>query len=171
MRVRLAYGAAMTSPDFIHLRTHSAYSLLEGALHVKDLVKRAAKMSMPAVAVTDTNNLFGALEFSEAAAGAGIQPIVGCQMDLDYAPPARLGDRPPPPLPIVLLAQNETGYANLMKLNSCYFLDSGDLIPHVTRAELASHSEGLICLTGGAMGPVGALIRNGDLKGAEALFV
>ena len=161
----------MTDPAFIHLRVHSAYSLLEGALHAKDLVKRAAGMNMPAIAVTDTNNMFGALEFSEAAAAAGVQPVIGCQLDLSYAQPGRLGDRLPPPLPIVLLAQNETGYANLMKLNTCYFLGSDDDAPHASMDQISRHSEGLICLTGGADGPVGAMVRAGDEAGARALLV
>jgi len=106
------------SPRFIHLRVHTEYSLLEGAIRVKKLAGMCQDAKMPAVAVTDTNNMFAALEFSEYAAGAGVQPIIGCQVDLSYAP-AMPGDKPVPPAPIVLLAQNEQGYENLMKLNSC----------------------------------------------------
>jgi len=79
----------MTEPSFIHLRVHSAYSLSEGAIPIKNLVSLARSINMPAVAVTDTNNLFGALEFSAEAAAAGVQPIIGCQLSLvrDDAPP------------------------------------------------------------------------------------
>ena len=85
----------MSAPRFIHLRVHSAYSLLEGAIPVKALPRLAADAGMPAVALTDTGNLFGALEFSEACAKAGIQPIIGCQLALAYAAPAHPGERAP----------------------------------------------------------------------------
>ena len=80
---------------------------------------------MPAVALTDTGNLFAALEFSEAMAKAGIQPIMGCQLALAYAAPAHPGDRAPAPAPVVLLAQDETGFRNLMRLSSLNYLDCG----------------------------------------------
>ena len=124
--------ARMTEPRFIHLRLHSAYSLLEGAIPVKALPKLCAEAGMPAVALTDTGNLFAALEFSEAPAKAGIQPIMGCQLALAYAEPAHPGDRAPAPRPIVLLAQDETGFGNLMKLSSLNYLDCGAALPHVT---------------------------------------
>ena len=76
------------SPKFIHLRLHTEYSLLEGAVRLKKLPGMAAKVGMPAVAVTDTNNMFAVLEFSVAAQEAGIQPIIGCQVDLTYDPGA-----------------------------------------------------------------------------------
>jgi DNA polymerase-3 subunit alpha len=128
-----------------------------------------AKAGMPAVAVTDTNNLFGALEFSETASKSGIQPIIGCQFDLAYATAARPGDRMPKPLPVVLLAQSEAGYGNLMKLSSHAFLEAGAELPHITLTDLAAHSNGLICLSGGALGPVGQLIRDGQMDQARAL--
>ena len=158
----------MSAPRFIHLRTHTEYSLLEGALPLKTLVKLCEKHAMPAVAVTDTNNLFAALEFSTLAAGAGIQPILGCQFDLQL-PPAQPGDKPRPPAALVLLAQSEAGYRNLMKLNSCLYLRSGSGLLHITPEELAAHAEGLICLTGGPDGVVGRLLRDGQRARAEAL--
>ena len=110
---------AMTkAPRFIHLRAHTEYSLLEGALRLKKLPDLCKSMDMPAVAVTDTNNLFAALEFSVGASGAGVQPIIGCQVDITYLA-AQPGERAKAPAPLVLLAQNEVGYENLMKLNSC----------------------------------------------------
>jgi len=159
------------TPRFIHLRLHSAYSLLEGAIQVKKLPDMCRAAGMPAVAVSDSGNLFCGLEFSEMAAKAGIQPIIACQFDLAYAPAARIGDPPPKPLPIVLLAQNEAGYLNLMKLNSCAFLDSGDALPHLTLEEVERHCEGLICLSGGALGPVGQLIRDGQKDAAKVLVL
>ncbi|MGR3500855.1 DNA polymerase III subunit alpha [Pseudaestuariivita sp.] len=159
----------MTDPKFIHLRVHSEYSLLEGAVRVKKLPGLAAGMDMPAVALTDTGNLFAALEFSVGCQGAGVQPIVGCQVDLAFEK-AKLGDKPRPPAPVVLLAQNEAGYLSLMKLNSHLYLRKDRSLPHVTRDELAAHSEGLICLTGGPDGPVGRLLQNGQRPAAEDLM-
>ena len=156
-------------PRFIHLRTHTEYSLLEGAVPVKSLAPLAAGMGMPAVAVTDTNNMFCALEFSEYASKAGVQPIIGCQLDLTYTTPDP-GKRPEAPAPIVLLAQNEVGYLNLMKLNSCAYLDAAGQLPQVTVEELAQYSAGLICLTGGPDGPIGRLLRHGQQAKADLLL-
>ncbi|MEM6595406.1 MAG: DNA polymerase III subunit alpha [Pseudomonadota bacterium] len=157
------------TPRFIHLRTHSEYSLLEGALRVKKLPGMCAETGMPAVALTDTNNMFAALEFSEYAAGAGVQPIIGCQVDLAYEQAAP-GEKQRAPAPIVLLAQNEGGYENLMKLNSCLYLDAEGQLPQVTLEELALYSDGLICLTGGPDGPIGRHLRGGQMPKAEALL-
>ena len=152
----------MTLPRFIHLRVHTAYSLLEGAIQVKALPGMAQAAGMPAVAVTDSGNLFAALEFSETAAKAGVQPILGAQMPLASTVAARPGEQLAAPRSVVLLAQNEVGYENLLKLSSCYFLESGEALPHLTMDELAAHSAGLICLTGGPDGPLGRLIRAGQ---------
>ncbi len=159
----------MTKARFIHLRVHSEYSLLEGAVPVKKLIKQCDGAGWPAVALTDTNNMFAALEFSVTALGAGVQPIIGCQISLAYDP-APLGERPRLPAPIVLLAQNEQGYENLMKLNSCLYLDKGGDLVQVTMAELAAHSAGLICLTGGPDGPLGRFIRAGQAPRAKAML-
>ncbi|MEM9319892.1 MAG: DNA polymerase III subunit alpha [Pseudomonadota bacterium] len=153
---------------FIHLRLHTEYSLLEGAVRVKKLPAMAAQMGMPAIAVTDTNNMFCALEFSEGAAQSGVQPILGCQLDLRAREPDP-GEMAQPPAPIVLLAQSEQGYRNLLKLNSALYLRDDGAIPHVTLPEIAAHSDGLICLTGGPDGPVGRLLRTGNRNAAEAL--
>jgi DNA polymerase-3 subunit alpha len=96
----ISYLALMTShPRFIHLRLHTEYSLLEGAIPVKKLPDLAAGMDMPAVAVTDTNNMYCALEFSEGAAKAGVQPIIGCQVDVGYVA-SEPGKRPEDPAPM-----------------------------------------------------------------------
>ncbi|MEO1464568.1 MAG: PHP domain-containing protein, partial [Pseudomonadota bacterium] len=157
------------APRFIHLRTHSEYSLLEGALRLKKLPQMVRDAGMPAIALTDTNNMFAALEFSVGMAGAGVQPIIGCQVDLQYVTP-RPGERPRDPAPLVLLAQSEAGYENLMKLNSCLYLRAGSELPHVTVDELSRHAGGVICLTGGPDGAVGQLLQAGQRPAAEALM-
>jgi DNA polymerase III subunit alpha len=164
----------MFSPvRFIHLRVHTEHSLLEGAVPVKKLVELCQKAQMPAVAVTDTNNMFAALEFSVTAAGAGVQPIIGCQISVAHDP-AQPGERPRAPAPVVLLAQDEAGYANLMRLNTRLYIDgamagAGNL-PQVTVEELAAQSEGVICLTGGPDGAIGRLLAAGQGPKARALL-
>ncbi len=159
----------MADPRFIHLRVHTEYSLLEGAVPVKKLAGLAEANGMPAVAVTDTNNMFCALEFSEYAAKAGVQPIIGCQVDLAMEGGDPRGG-PVDPAPLVLLAQSERGYENLMKLNTCLYVDKGGQLPQVSVEDLAEYSEGLICLTGGPDGPIGRLLRAGQRPAAEALM-
>ena len=157
------------SPRFIHLRTHTEYSLLEGAVRLKKLPDLCKANNMPAIAVTDTNSLFAALEFSVSLSGAGIQPILGCQVDLTYQQAAP-GEKQKMPAPLVLLAQSEKGYENLMELSSCLYVDNGGQLPQVSLDELEARSEGLICLTGGPMGPVGMLLQQGQRPAAEALM-
>lgn len=157
-----------STPRFIHLRLHTEYSLLEGAIRLKKLPGLCEKMGMPAVAVTDTNNMFAALEFSVGASDAGVQPIVGCQVDLTYTK-AQPGEKPKEPAPLVLLAQSELGYENLMKLNSCLYVDKGGQLPQVTLDELDALSAGLICLSGGPNGPIGMLLQAGQRPAAEAM--
>ena len=152
----------MTKPRFIHLRVHTEHSLLEGAVPVKKLIKLARAALMPAVAVTDTNNMFAALEFSVTAQDEGVQPIVGCQITLALADKTAGA--------VVLLAQNEAGYLNLMKLNSALYIDKAGALPQVTPEELEAHSGGLICLTGGADGPVGRLVLAGHAPKARLLL-
>ncbi|MGG7566324.1 DNA polymerase III subunit alpha [Rhodovulum sp. DZ06] len=159
-----------SDPRFIHLRLHSAYSLLEGAIQVKPLPKLCAAGGMPAVAVTDTDNLFCALEFSVTASGAGIQPIIGVQLSLDYMPPAAPGEKPKDPAPIVLLAQDEEGYENLMAMVSEAWVTAEMGLAKTSIDQLERQSKGLICLTGGAEGPLGLLIRDGKRAAAEALL-
>ena len=166
----------MAPADFVHLRVHTAYSLSEGAIHVKRLAKLCQRHSMPAVAITDTNNLFGGLEASVVLAEAGVQPIIGCTLSLntetsDNDPLAHRGPMPEP-AKIVILAQNERGYGNLRKLVSRAHLEtrSGDPV-HVELEDLEAFSGGLIALTGGAEGPVGRLLAEGQRKEAEALLL
>ena len=133
----------MSKTRFIHLRVHTEHSLLEGAVPVKSLIKLAKASDMPAVAVTDTNNMFAALEFSVTAMGEGVQPIVGCQVSVAYEVAAP-GEKPKAAASVVLLAQNEAGYLNLMKLNSCLYISGSSVgtgaLPQVTLEELERHS-------------------------------
>jgi DNA polymerase III subunit alpha len=155
---------------FVHLRVKSAYSLLEGAVRPKELASLARDNAMPAVAVTDVNNLFGVFEISETLAKAGVQPIVGCLLSVELTAANSLGSRPKPPL-LPLLVQNQAGYRNLTKLLSAAYLDAeaGDW-PHVTAAKLAEHSDGLIALTGGPGGPLNKAIVDGQPEAAGVLL-
>ncbi len=158
------------NPSFIHLRLHTEYSLLEGAVRIRKLAKLCADAGMPAVAVTDTNNMFAALEFSVLAAEAGLQPIIGCQLSLDHGVDCT-DRRLQGPASVILLAQNETGYRNLMKLNSCLFLRGDGSTPHVSLDELCVLSTGLILLTGGPDGPLGRLVRDGKPERGKDLLL
>ena len=164
----------MLDPGFVHLRVHSAYSLLEGAIRLRELPQLCRRHGMPAVAVTDTNNMFAAMEFAMTASGAGIQPIIGCQLDIAGDDAERGANRPVPAHRrrhdrLVLLVQDETGYRNLMKLSSAAFLasESGDV--HTTFDGLAMHGDGLICLSGGPDGPLGRLLDGGQHAAAAEL--
>lgn len=135
-------------PRFVHLHVHSAYSLAEGAIPVKDLVKKAHKMGMPAIAITDSGNLFGAMEFSLEASKAGIQPILGSRVlvgdDLHH---------------LVLLVQSQQGYLNLSELISkSFILSDGQSVPRIEWEWFNGFSDGLICLSGGVKGPIGQAI-------------
>ncbi|MFZ4122253.1 MAG: DNA polymerase III subunit alpha [Caulobacterales bacterium] len=148
------------SEPFVHLRARSAYSLLESTLQIDDLARLCVQHGMPALGLTDTNNLFGALEFCEAFSKKGLQAIIGCGLMIEDGG-APLGC-------IALLAQSEQGYANLMLLSSQAFrraVETG--VPAVSRETLAAASGGLIALTGGVDGPLRALQaarREGDAR-------
>ncbi|MGB3555923.1 MAG: DNA polymerase III subunit alpha [Jannaschia sp.] len=159
----------MAEPRFIHLRLHTEYSLLEGAVRLKSLPDLVAGAGMPAVAVTDSNNMFAALEAASGLAARGVQAIMGCQVDLEYDPTGP-GEKPRAPAPLVLLAQDEGGYENLMALNSCLYLSRPEMVPQVSVEELAARSAGLICLTGGPDGPLGRFVTAGQEARAEALL-
>lgn len=156
---------SLMKPKFIHLRTHSAYSLLEGALPIKTLTQVALASQMPALAVTDRNNLFGALEFAETAAGLGIQPIIGATLKVhaDEADGSECDGY------IALLAKDEQGYRNLMALISAAHLAvEGTKEPGVSMAALKAHATGLICLTGGEEGPINGLLSSQRPKDAKS---
>ena len=156
--------------SFVHLRVKSAYSLLEGAVRPKDLARLAAGMDMPAVAVTDSDNLFGVYEISDTLSKAGVQHIVGALLSVELAGAAP-GQRSRKPPQIPLLVQDEGGYLSLSALLSAAYLDVGPGdYPHVTGARLAAHTDGLIALTGGPGGPINRLLVEGQRAAAEALM-
>ncbi|MEP1441523.1 MAG: DNA polymerase III subunit alpha [Hyphomicrobiales bacterium] len=165
----------MSSPsNFIHLRSHSAYSLLEGAIKLPQLLKLVEKNNMPAVGLTDTGNLFGALEFSEKAKGMGIQPIIGCQLLLSWEAEnkdanAHLNTNKHDDFAtIVLLAMDDDGYANLVRLVSRSFMETGsDQRAHISFDLLSELSDGLICLSGGLEGPLDLAIMDNKANVAE----
>src|SRR5271167_499541 len=155
---------AAATPGFVHLHVHSSYSLLEGALPIARLAELAKKDRQPALALTDTDNMFGALEFSEKMAGAGIQPIVGCALGVDF------GDQDNRPgamgqgfARIVLLAAREEGYRSLLQLCSRAYLDTEQSEqPHIKLSWLAEAANGLIALSGGPNGPLDTAIAAGQ---------
>ena len=160
----------VNSQGFVHLRVRSAYSLLEGAIKAGKLGKMAAEAGMPAVAITDRSNLFGALEFSQSTKDAGVQPIVGCTLPvlgIGGQQAARWAKTPT----VVLLVQNETGWRNLCALSSAAYLEAGEMAePGVAWSMVAARSEGLILLSGGPDGPVDPLFAQGKSgEGAAAL--
>jgi DNA polymerase-3 subunit alpha len=150
----------MSSAGFVHLHVHSAYSLLKGSIKIAKLGELAKADRQPALALTDTDNMFGALEFSDKMAGYGIQPIIGCELAVDF------GDQDPnarhaaAPARIVLLAARERGYRSLMRLNSRAFLETPvHQTPHIKFDWLTGEAEDLIALTGGPDGPVSLAIQ------------
>jgi DNA polymerase III subunit alpha len=151
----------MSSAGFVHLHVHSAYSLLKGSIKIAKLGELAKADRQPALALTDTDNLFGALEFSDKMAGYGVQPIIGCELSVDF------GDQDPNarnalaagPTRIVLLASRERGYRSLMRLNSRAFLETPvHQSPHIKFDWLQDDACDLIALTGGPDGPVSAAL-------------
>lgn len=165
----------MQDLDFVHLRAHSAYSLLEGAIQLGSLLELTKSNDMPAVGIADTGNLFGALEFSDKAQGKGIQPIVGCSLTINFKdvvvdPRIRdgRGHTDSSYGNVVLIAKNELGFLNLSKLVSRSFLDAGDAMrSHVDIDALAALKEGLICLSGGLEGAVDPLLSGKNVHLAE----
>jgi len=157
-------------PKYIHLRVHTEYSLLEGATRLKKLPEFCKANDMPAIAVTETNNLFSALEFSVLFKDHGLQPIIGCQIDFKFTDVVP-DKRSPTTAPIVLLAQNELGYKNLMKLSSEMYIKNDYEKVEISLEQLENHADGLICLTGGSKGPLGQLILTAQDKAARDLLL
>ena len=167
----------MPPSEFVHLSVHTAFSLAEGAIQIEDLVSRCAEENMPAVGIADTGNLFGALEFSVTASEAGIQPIIGVQLNVRRKSisgeklhqrtqivnsTSNTVDR------LILIAKNEQGYLNLLDLVSKSFLDSDDSeLSQISFEDLEKRNEGLIVLTGWFSGEVGKLILDNRILEAE----
>lgn len=172
-------GLAST-PGFVHLKAHSAFSLLEGALPIKKLASLTEHHGMPALALTDSNNLFGALEFCETFAGNGLQPIVGVSLSVGFDGPENRDPNvhdqtsgnanPRDPKAngqinfdvgrLTLLAATHEGYGNLLKLVSRAHLLSPAATPQAQISEFEGHTDGIIALTGGEYGPVDVALKN-----------
>ena len=155
--------------SFVHLHLHTEYSLLDGAIRIPDLMKKAVEHGMPAVAITDHGNMYGVIEFYQAAQKAGIKPIVGCEV---YMAPGKRTDRSAASAKDAsfhfnLLARDFTGYGNLVKLVSEAYLTGFHYKPRIDKELLAAHSEGLIGLSSYLKGEINVAIQNGDLKKAE----
>ena len=176
-------GASLKKPTFVHLHTHSAFSLLESSLQLAKLMDLAIADNQPALAVTDRNNLFGAQEFSTKGAGKGLHPIMGVKLALhmdDEDTELNPKKNVMPELPfIVLLAMNEEGYGNLVRLGSMAHITSPQdeeanvnvnqtYGPHISLKELRTHSNGLILLTAGNEGPINKAIIAGNNDLAQA---
>ena len=160
----------MAHADFVHLRVRTAYSLLEGAVRLDGLVETCCDWRMPAVAIADRGNMFGALAFSESCSEGGVQPIIGCDLAIGTRTD-QPGQQSRTVSWLLLLAQNETGYRNLMALTSDAFIQGGaGGQPLVTLDELAVRAEGLLALTGGPAGPIGRLLLDGQVKAARELL-
>lgn len=157
------------NPRFVHLRVNTIYSPLEGALRIPELVALCRQYRMPAVGITDSGNLFGALEFSTSAARAGIQPVIGCAIGLrtdSQVPPGPVAGPAPA---LLLFAQSATGYGNLMRLASNLQEGVGSTATSVDMEGLQAASAELICLTGGPFGPLGRLLQDGREDAAAEL--
>lgn len=151
----------MTKPVFIHLAVRSSYSLLESMITPSDLAKWCKQHSMPAMAVTDRNCLFGALELSLKLTDYGVQPIMACCFDVtDGSPKAE-------PFRLTAYAQDEVGYKRLMFLSSCAYLEAEDGVPRLHKKYLLENTEGLLLLTGGSEGEIARHILKGRMADAR----
>src|SRR3954471_20188350 len=158
----------MSRDSFVHLHLHTEYSLLDGSIRMKEVMKKAVEFKMPAVAVTDHGNLFGAIEFYQEARHAGVKPIIGCEV---YVAPGSHKDRPPSrresAYHFTLLAENQTGYRNLVKLVTAAHLDGFHYAPRIDKEMLAARSEGLIGLSGCLAGEINSAIQANNIEKAK----
>ncbi|MCI0521112.1 MAG: DNA polymerase III subunit alpha [Chloroflexi bacterium] len=157
--------------SFVHLHVHSEYSLLDGFSNIKKLVQRVKEMDMPAVALTDHGTMFGVIDFYNAAAAAGVKPIIGVET---YLAARSMKERDPQEdkksTHLLLLAENETGYKNLLQLASAAQLDGFYYYPRVDHELLAKYSEGLICTSGCMSAEVPRLLQQGRQEEARGLL-
>ncbi len=158
----------MSRDSFVHLHLHTEYSLLDGSIRMKEVMKKASEFGMPAVAMTDHGNLFGAIEFYQEAQRAGVKPIIGCEV---YVAPGSHKDRPPSRREsahhFTLLSENETGYRNLVKLVTAAHLDGFHYAPRIDKEMLAARSEGLIGLSGCLAGEINNAIQANNIEKAK----
>ena len=163
----------MMTPDFIHLRVHTAYSLLEGAIKVEKLAKWAVDHNMPAIGMADSGNIYGAMALAKEAAGKGVQPILGCQLLIKSPEREKNAFKVEKPTydKVVVLVQSEQGYQNLLLHFTPYYMGADKQTqPHLTLEELLENTEGLILLTGGAEGILARPILNGHPEFAEEIL-
>ena len=156
---------------FVHLKTKTIYSLLEGAIFAKALADRCNAFKMPAVGIADRANLFGALEFSEVLSDNGIQPIIGCQLPINSKEVNLKKFSATDQISMLFLAKNEVGYRNLMELSSKFFLNDTYRFQGMRISEIDKSSDGLICLSGGNESPINKLLRENKFKDAENLLL
>ncbi|MEY2506103.1 MAG: polymerase subunit alpha [Verrucomicrobiota bacterium] len=158
----------MPSDSFVHLHLHTEYSFLDGAVRMKELMKKAKELGMPAVAITDHGNLHGAIEFYQEATKANLKPIIGCEA---YMAPGAMKDRPnnqrDAAYHFTLLAKDDTGYRNLVKMISIAHLDGFHYKPRIDKELLAKHSAGLIGLSGCLKGEINMAIQSDNLAKAR----
>ena len=152
--------------NFCHLHLHTKYSLLDGLCNIKDLIEKAKTLGQSAVAITDHGNMFGAVEFYKCAKEAGIKPIIGCEV---YVAKGSRFDKDPDEKynHLILLAKNNEGYHNLMKLVSLASIEGYYYKPRVDYELLYKYSEGLVCLTACLYGAFSQYLVNDNIKGAE----
>src|SRR5271155_3013352 len=161
----------MSHADFVHLHLHTEYSLLDGACRLDRLVDKAHELKFPALAITDHGAMHGAIEFYQAARAKGIKPIIGCEVYV--APGSRLEKKSGGGMRdvynhLVLLAKNETGYKNLIKLTTAAHLDGYYYKPRIDKELLAAHKDGIIALSGCLASEIPEAIMKDDLKKARA---
>ena len=161
----------MPERSFVHLHCHSHYSLLDGASRVPELVARAKEMGMNALALTDHGNLYGAIEFYRECRTAGLNPVLGYEA---YVAAGKRSDRDArrrgeAANHLTLLAQDRTGFRNLVRMASAAFLDGYHYVPRIDKELLAAHKDGIICLSGCASGEFSELILKNQLDEATRL--
>ena len=161
--------SGMPTDSFVHLHLHTEYSLLDGAIRIPDLMKKVTENGMPAVAMTDHGNMYGAIEFYQAAQKAGVKPIVGCEV---YMAPGSMIDKSASSardaaFHFTLLAKDFVGYSNLVKLVSAAHLEGFHYKPRIDKELLAKHSAGLIGMSACLKGEINVAIQAGDLKKAQ----
>ncbi|WP_169087019.1 DNA polymerase III subunit alpha [Paenibacillus sp. PL91] len=155
--------------SFVHLHVHSEYSLLDGAARIRDLTARASELGMKALALTDHGVMYGAIPFYRACKAQGIKPIIGCELYMTSGSRFEKGTRKENPIyHLIVLAKNETGYRNLMKLSSIAHLEGFHYKPRVDMEVLSEHSEGLICLSACLGGEVSQHLLHDRFDNAEA---
>ena len=159
----------MSEKSFVHLHLHTEYSLLDGATRIDTLFDACKEKNMPAVAITDHGNMYGAYHFYCLAKKKGIKPIIGCEFYMADDLTVKSGDVKREFNHLVLIAKNNTGYKNLVKLNSIGFVDGYYYKPRIDFKTLSQHSEGLICLSACIAGQLPRLLRDGMWEEARKL--